>query len=888
MDTGKEVRSYKTKYLLIGLIFGFGFPILATWIYIETNSSVQSFMDILKAHLNDPILRIVDTASIFLGFFAYWTVRQRDDLKRITVYSQKKLDQKTNDLSISNQELSDQLKQLQQLQKTINRENEYWEAIFNTVSDLLIVTNTSGIITKCNRAAIESFAATVPNLVGSSIHSILSNELDNEEIPILQESKIHIGRLSGWFDVSTYFMLPDNGPGEVVYTFKNVSEWVSTNEVIQYQKRFYEALFENSPVAIITLDLDHNITSYNPAFEELFKYKKDEIIGKNLDALLVPDTEREQARIFTEEVVTGKTIHGIGQRKREDNSLVDVEILGVPVIVDGKKKGVLAIYHDITDIERSRKEAEIAARVKSEFMANMSHEIRTPLNAILGMSSLLLATELSPDQEDFASTIRHSSNVLLNIVNDILDFSKIEAGKMVLEKQTFYTRELIESSLDLLSPYAAKKEIELAYILEEDVPQRVISDPTRLRQVLVNLLNNAIKFTHTGEVVLTVANKEKKGEEYTLLISVKDTGIGIPKDRLDTLFQPFSQVDASTTRKYGGTGLGLAISKNLIQNMGGEVWVESSVGKGTTFYFTLIVQASTVTSIFEPRGEQPNFKGKQVLIVGDNETNRSILVKLISSWGILPTAVISAEEAIKETKNKHFDLALIDIHLHEADVFTLAEELRRIKSKEDLPMILLSSLGSQKLEDDRFKHFSAFLSKPVKSSQLFNMLTSLIVEKPLEPVKVKVKTGSLFDVTLGKEKPLTILLVEDHLVNQKVIVKLLEKFGYRPDIASNGIEALEAFKRQNYDVIFMDDQMPEMDGVEATRLIRENWPASQQPWIIAMTAHAMEGDRERYLSLKMNDYLSKPINVDSLVSVIRNVNLHNNPMRNHDEQQYNI
>ncbi|MGB7875803.1 MAG: response regulator, partial [Anaerolineales bacterium] len=459
-------------------------------------------------------------------------------------------------------------------------------------------------------------------------------------------------------------------------------------------------------------------------------------------------------------------------------------------------------------------------------------------------------------------------DALLAIINDILDFSKIEAGKMELEEQPFDLRECVESALDLVAGNAVKKGLDLAYIFEDDVPIGIYGDVTRLRQILLNLLSNAVKFTQKGEVVLTVAGS--KSRENELLFKVRDTGIGIPKDRIGRLFESFSQVDSSTTRKFGGTGLGLAISKRLAELMGGTMKAESDGrGRGATFSFN--IQAKPAKVIKRKRqqnmlGVQPSLEGKRVLVVDDNKTNRRILKLQTKKWGMLPRATKSPRQALRWLKGgEEFDLAILDLQMPKMDGVMLTRELRKLKGLEDLPIVLLTSLGRREVDADDLD-FAAHLTKPLKPSALFDALIGIFAQQKVKPPKAEPAKPRL-DPEMAKKHPLRILVAEDNQVNQKLALRLLEQMGYRADIASNGLEAVESVKRQPYDVILMDVQMPEMDGLDATRTIRKQ--DIRQPYIVAMTANAMQGDREMCLAAGMEFYITKPIRVPELVAALK-------------------
>jgi PAS domain S-box-containing protein len=681
---------------------------------------------------------------------------------------------------------------------------------------------------------------------------------------------IHADGRIVWVRDDSWIVRREDGAPEYIQGFMiDITDQTLAAAEIRRQKQYFEALVEISPVAIVTMGRDEIVSAWNPAATRLFGYDPDEAVGRHVDDLLFLPDERDVGEAATRLADETGRAHLIGQRRRKDGALVDVEIVLVPLVVDGEHAGYYAIYHDVTELQAARREADAANQAKSAFLASMSHEIRTPMNAIIGMSGLLVDTRLDDEQRDFAETIRTSGEALLTIINDILDFSKIEAGRLELDVHRFDLAATIEAAVDVVGPIAAGKGLELSFSVDPTLPRWFLGDAGRLRQIVLNLLSNAVKFTDSGEIAINVRGERVRGRRapaWNLSLSNADSGIGISSDQMDRLFRSFSQADASISRRYGGTGLGLAISRRLAELMSGALVAESSgvPGEGSTFVLKVQLPESTEGGDEDPAGPPSSvtLAGRRALVVDDNATNLRILVTHLERLGLDVTATTSPREARDLAAASAYDILLTDLRMPGLDGLELVTAVRAARPIDPPRVVIVSSLGHR---EHAAEAAGAWLAKPVKPAVLRETLERLF---GMRDDSAAGAATFVVDPDLGIRHPLRVLLAEDNAVNQKLALRLLKGMGYDADLAADGFKVLEALQRQPYDLVLMDVQMPDMDGLEATRRIRRQM-ADRSIRIVAMTANAMEGDRETCLAAGMDDYVSKPIRPERLAAVLQ-------------------
>ncbi|HSH15286.1 MAG TPA: response regulator, partial [Verrucomicrobiae bacterium] len=652
---------------------------------------------------------------------------------------------------------------------------------------------------------------------------------------------------------------------------EDITERKAAEEELRRREKQFRAYFKLGLVGMAITSPDKGWIHFNDRLCEILGRERKELASMTWAETTHPDDLAENDEHFNR-VMAGQA-DGYSLKKRflrPDGSVVHTVIAAKCVRREnGEVDHFLTMVHDVTDIhrtqaelERARDAAEAANRAKSDFLANMSHEIRTPMNGVIGMTNLLLASGLNAEQLDYAEQVRRSAEGLLTIINDILDFSKIEAGKLHFEHLDFELSEVVEDSLDMVAEAAASKRLEIGALIPPGINGALRGDPGRLRQVLLNLLGNAVKFTERGEVALEVTQLEDTDQHVRLRFEVIDTGIGIEPAARQRLFQAFTQADASTTRKHGGTGLGLVISRQLVGMMDGEMDVRSEPGRGSTFWFTVRLEKQP-PEVRRERERVRNLAGARALIVDDNALNRRILDSHLEAWGVEHQAVASGAEALSALHaaakaGKAFDLVILDMQMPEIDGLMTAEAVRAEPSLRSAALILLSSLGQPVPASElRQRGIQASLVKPVKQSDLYNCLANLLAGESGTAFRQRRQTRVVGE-RIKPKTHLRILVAEDNPVNQKVATRTLQKLGYHADCVGNGREALSAIESILYDVILMDCNMPEMDGYEATRAIRARG-GIPQPHIIAMTANAMVGDREKCLASGMDSYLSKPL-----------------------------
>ncbi len=858
---------------LLGIAVGLAFPFLVTIVQVLLSGLPLTLNSFILAQTSQPLLWLVNLFSFLVVLFNIAAAYQQILTQRQIHALRQQLSSRTEELYAVKEVSQREILERHQAEANITRAKKEWEATFDAISDLILLTDSTGKIIRCNRATIEKLNISYNQLIGRNIEEVFPGVIEPVQKKALTKTQvIPMPSLYGWFEVTGFPFQDSENQAGTIYIFHDIAQRKRAEAEIQRQKQYFESIFQNNPVAIVTLDLNGHIVACNPAFEHLFGYRQAEAIGGKLDEMITSPEFRERAHEFSRRVRHGELIHSVSKRLTRRGELIDVEVFGVPVIVNGQEVGVLNLFHNITEMVSARQKAEEADLAKSEFLANMSHEIRTPLNGLIGMLNLTLDTALTREQNEYLSAALDSAESLLNLISDILDLSKIEAGKMELESTDFNLRTIIENVAVNLSQRATARGLELVCSLHPECPILLRGDPNRLRQVLNNLVGNAIKFTEQGEVVIQVQPVAQTSSQATISFAVHDTGIGIPLERQVHIFERFTQADMSTTRKYGGSGLGLAISSELVELMGGKISLISEPNSGSTFSFNAVFSRQ--------ESPEPNpieliqlSRGKRVLIADPNKSSRQSLRQELQKLGFNVQEATERQTCINALTSAFADVApysllLIDYRLlQDGGRINLPVEIEAL-THEGLKIVVMTTLGVHFTTEDCHRlGCTASVIKPVRLQALYTALDSAFSSGAASggTGKLPARTPS---TGLHTRTPHRILLVEDNPVNRKAVVNLLNKFGHSVDEAENGRIAVETIAANRYDLILMDIQMPEMDGYEATLRIRSTEGASRHTPIIAMTARALAGDVERCLASGMDAYLPKPIKPRELYDAI--------------------
>jgi len=766
-------------------------------------------------------------------------------------------------------------------------DNLYLRALMERNPLAIVVLHHNGSIVDCNQAFEEMFGYTrdevvlhrldeliVPGEEQDSARELTQRARDGQTVHA-EVRRLHKDGHSVDVALHGVEVRVDGEHSGVFAIYEDISERKRAQEALQQSERRSRTLFEHVPDPIFIFDKASNrFLDCNSAVERVYGYTRDELRSMTPYDLHPPE---DYMKVHENIAVANVDSPKVFVHLTKDGRKMDVEILSNDIVWEGQTAWI-SIVRDITERKRAEAElraakaaAEEATAAKSVFLANMSHEIRTPMNAIIGMTDLTLETRLDEEQQEYLQTVRDASESLLALIDDILDFSKIEAGKLELEPLDFRLRDCVENAVRTLAVRAGQKGLELAVDFPADVPDAVIGDPVRLRQIFVNLVGNAIKFTADGEIEVRAGVESSDDDEVVLRFSVRDTGIGIPNDKLSTIFESFSQADVSTTRQFGGSGLGLAISSQLAERMGGRMWAESTIGEGTTFHFIvrLGLQRQPVDSA-RPRAAS-GLAGVAALVVDDNDTNRRILVSTLESWGMSVVAADGADEALARLGEADecgapFRLVVLDGRMPEIDGFQLAGMIMTDERFGDTSLMMLTSAGTPgDAARCRELGISSYLTKPVPQSDLWDALCTILGDAEA-PKPALVTKHSLREA----RSTLRVLLAEDNPVNVKLARRLLEKRGHDVVVAANGQEALDLLRSDGpFDVVLMDVQMPVMDGFAATAAIRDGETGdTRRQRIIGVTAHAMEGDRQRCLDAGMDGYLSKPFTPKDLFALV--------------------
>lgn len=805
-------------------------------------------------------------------------------------------------------------------------ERAYLDQLYESAQEAIVMCDAKGIVQRVNSEFSKMFGYPRKEALGKNIDELVAvkserSEAENITKRVRKGEKISIeamrrrqdGELIPVSLLGAPIVIKNRHVG-VYAIYRDISSRKDAERQLEIEKAYFKQLYESAQEGIAMADNNHRLIHVNSEFTRLFGYTEEEAVGQLIDDLIAPTEKLDEAVGMTQQVTDGSRASLEGIRRRKDGSLIHVSILASPIIINGDQVGVYGIYRDITQRKKAEAEllkaheeleqrveertaelnkanivlkktmeaaeeakvaAEVANRAKSEFLARMSHEIRTPMNSVIGFSDMLLDTDLSPEQIEFTRNITKSGEALLSLINEILDFSKIEAGRVTFQNIDFDIEITAFDVCHLVQPRLDSRPVEIICRIGDNIPAFIKGDPGRIRQILLNLMANAAKFTHSGEIELFLDIRREKGSKIELYGYVRDTGIGIPEAKQRLIFEHFQQADGSTTRRYGGTGLGLAICKQIARLLNGDVWVESEVGKGSTFFFNLWLGKSSKK--IEKKPSLEGLEGKRILILDDNVNNLDILDHLLTRCKMRTVGLTEAEDVIPAMEkavqvNDPVDICILDIQMPSVSGYDVASHIHNHGNERlaKTPLLAFSSSTTKRTRIYREAGFDGFLPKPIQRYKLLTMIRRLLGEEVEEEEERKKKTVVTQHTLMEEAKhTIKILLAEDNLLNQKLGEFMLTKAGYRLEIADDGQEAVDKFLAapDSFDMIFMDINMPELDGREATRAIRDK--GYKNIPIIALTADAMKEDREKCLKAGMNDYIAKPIKREVVYNMVR-------------------